>query len=129
MRQHVRWKGAARGRSWAARFSRIPIALMVLALCAACDSDSPTEPNIMAAFTIGGDGLKVIFSDDSSGNPGQWFWTFGDGGTGSQRIIDHEYAKAGRYGVFLRACKEDGSGCSETTKFVEVFEAGAPVFN
>lgn len=44
---------------------------------------------------------KVTFADSSQNLPTAWFWTFGDGGTSTQKNPVHAYATSGTYTVRL----------------------------
>lgn len=48
-------------------------------------------------------------SDDSDGTVTGWSWTFGDGGTSSERNPTHVYACSGTYGVTLRVTDDGGA--------------------
>ncbi len=53
---------------------------------------------------------KVVFTDKSSGNITNWYWTFGDGTFIEQRHPDHTYMNNGIYPVCLNVFDEN-SGC------------------
>lgn len=64
----------------------------------------------VAAFSvsqsIGPSPLTVQFTDYSTGNPTQWGWYFGDGGTSNEQNPEHTYVSPGVYPVgFLVANK------------------------
>jgi PKD repeat protein len=61
---------------------------------------SPTTP---------GPGQPVQFSDQSSGGPSSWQWSFGDGATSQQSDPSHTYATSGTYTVSLTVSNENGS--------------------
>jgi len=44
-------------------------------------------------------GTEVSFTDTSKGNPVQWSWTFGDGGTSTARNPSHVFATPGTYTI------------------------------
>lgn len=134
MRQHVRseWRKSAQPR--ANRFLRFLIALMALGWCAGCDSDSPSEPNLMADFSVGGNGPDVIFQDESSGAPTQWFWDFGDDNEATTGpTVSHRYEEDVAEGVVfphvfivsLRVCNKSDV-CSSTTRRVRVDDTNDP---
>jgi PKD repeat protein len=60
------------------------------------------EAQFTADPTAGAAPLWVQFTDESSGNPDNWFWDFGDGNTSTAQSPWHEYDTAGVYDVFLR---------------------------
>src|SRR5262249_14352990 len=62
---------------------------------------SPANPN---------PGQPVQFTDNSSGPPTQWTWTFGDGGSSTAQNPTHTYAAPGLYTATLTA--KNGVGTS-----------------
>jgi len=76
---------------------------------------SPTSP---AA------GQNVRFSDASTGSPTSWEWTFGDGGTSTERNPTHTYSAPGAYHVHLVVTNSFGSG--QLTKSITVSAGGSP---
>ncbi len=71
-----------------------------------------------ANFSTQINGLTVIFTDSSSGDPTAWSWDFGDGGTSAEENPVHTYARADTYTVRLTATNAVGS--DTTTQFVTV---------
>ena len=61
-----------------------------------------------ASFTESVEGLAVIFSDASMGDPTSWSWAFGDGAGSSQREPVHTYGRAGTYLVQLTVANPHG---------------------
>jgi Subtilase family/PKD domain/Carboxypeptidase regulatory-like domain/Kelch motif len=53
--------------------------------------------------------LDVQFTDTSSGNPTEWAWDFGDGGTSTEQNPLHTYATAGTFVVTLTVTNAQGS--------------------
>ena len=74
-----------------------------------CNSDSPTEPALIADFTFLGKGLVVEFVDTSKGNIVSWLWEFGDQGRSSVQHPTHEYTRSDTYIVRLTACRKRNS--------------------
>ena len=62
-----------------------------------------------ASPTSGVAPLPVTFTDQSTGSPTSWSWTFGDGGTSTTRSPSHTYAQPGTYTVSLTATNASGS--------------------
>lgn len=60
-----------------------------------------------AQFDIQTDQLTLNFSDNSSNNPENWMWTFGDGQTSTAQNPSHTFALPGTYSV----CLEVGNVC------------------
>ncbi|MEO8732771.1 MAG: PKD domain-containing protein, partial [Flavobacteriales bacterium] len=54
----------------------------------------------------------IPFTDQTSGAPSTWAWTFGDGGTAEDADPTHTYTFPGTYSVVLNV--EDIHGCSST---------------
>ena len=50
-----------------------------------------------------------LFSDQSTSDPTNWLWNFGDGNTSTDQNPTHEYEAAGKYTVVLRASNSFGS--------------------
>jgi PKD repeat protein len=67
--------------------------------------------------------LAVAFTDISTGNPATWSWSFGDGGTSTERNPSHTYTKAGTYGITLTVTNTFGSSTKVKAGFVT---AGMP---
>jgi PKD repeat protein len=80
-----------------------------------------------ADFQFQADGLRVLFTDASTGNPTSWSWVFGDGSGSTARNPEHAYAQAGTYNVTLTATNAAGS--SSKSKFVTVSLGAPPTAN
>jgi PKD repeat protein len=63
-------------------------------------------------------GLKVLFTDASTGKPTSWSWDFGDGAGSTAQNPTHTYSQAGSFTVTLRASNAGGS--STKSKVVTV---------
>jgi PKD repeat protein len=75
-----------------------------------CKVAPPPPPGApTAAFTFAKAGLKVTFVDNSTGNPANWAWDFGDGGTSTAQNPTHTYLAAGNYVVKLTVSNSGGS--------------------
>lgn len=87
----------------------------------------PGTPNVVAAFSVSSSaptaGANVTFTDQSTGSPASWAWSFGDGGVSSSKNPVHVFATPGSYTVSLTASNATSS--SATTKQIEVREAQA----
>lgn len=75
---------------------------------------------------------SFVFRDLSSYEPTNWYWTFGDGATSSDRHPEHTYASTGTYTVCLTVSNANSSNtlCREVfgTVSTQVFpEQEAPV--
>ena len=113
-----------------------PAAAVALALCAAaCGGDPPVQPTgtpnerPTAAFTVdvteGSAPLEVRFDASSSTDPdGQivsYDWAFGDGNTGSGRIVTHTYQTPGAYTPSLTVTDDRGATHTATGDAIAVF--------
>lgn len=58
---------------------------------------SPPQANFSTSFN----GLNQSFTDNSSGDPTSWGWTFGDGGSSTDENPTHTYNQPGIYTVCL----------------------------
>ena len=76
--------------------------------------------NFSASPLTGSAPLAVHFTDQSSGAPTSWLWTFGDGGTSTAVNPDHTYTAAGAYTVSLRAANGAGSNTLTRSAYVNV---------
>lgn len=72
-----------------------------------------TPPQASFTFSIANN--IVTFTDTSSGNPTEWRWTFGDGGTSTEKNPVHMYTEAGSYVVRLVARNAFGEGEASAT--------------
>jgi PKD repeat protein len=90
-------------------------------------------PAVTAAFSAAVNGLTVLFTNQSTGNPTSFAWNFGDcfapaGGSGctsSQPSPSHTYGAPGTYTVSLGVA--NASGASDTaSQFVSVGVSGKP---
>jgi PKD repeat protein len=71
-----------------------------------------------ADFEYQADGLRVLFTDASKGNPTDWTWDFGDGSSSGFPNPEHLFAKPGTYNVTLTA--RNAAGSNSKSKFVAV---------
>jgi PKD repeat protein len=62
-----------------------------------CDLSCIAKPD----FTIDQDNCRVGFSGTNSGDPGQFYWTFGDGSIAYGAEVTHEYIFTGDFEVCL----------------------------
>jgi PKD repeat protein len=90
-------------------------------------SDAPEAPQaVFSATNTSGDApLMVTFSDQSTGDVTGWSWTFGDGGTSTQRNPTRTYQNPGTYGVTLRVTGPAGTSQVTQSNLVRVFDANA----
>ena len=89
-----------------------------------------TEPSLDADFigtpTIGYAPLTVQFEDRSDGSPTSWSWTFGDGGTSTDKNPEHIYTSPGTYTVTLTIYKDSNSDPETKIAYITVSEDPSP---
>jgi beta propeller repeat protein len=85
----------------------------------------PTEPPV-ARFTAlepwGIAPLKVLFSEESPGEPTAWLWDFGDGGSSTSQNAEHIYTEPGTYDVTLTCSNMAGSATYTRHSYITVLE-------
>lgn len=68
----------------------------------------------------------VDFSDLSTGNPDQWLWDFGDGGTSTDQNPSYQYSDTGYVNVRLIVWNR---GCPDTIDFTRYIHINPPIAN
>lgn len=71
-------------------------------------------PVFYASATSGTAPLEITFTDESTGNPASWDWSFGDGNTSTLEDPTHTYVSNGTYSVTLT--ETNLIGTNETTR-------------
>ncbi|WP_440950380.1 PKD domain-containing protein [Methanosphaerula subterraneus] len=88
------------------------------------------SPAPVAGFTAnttnGTAPLAVGFTDQSTGSPTSWSWSFGDGNTSIEQSPAHNYTSAGNYTVNLTVTNAGGSDSEVKTDFITVAELVTP---
>lgn len=81
-------------------------------------------PKLLAAFsaspTSGNATMRVAFTDNSTGSPTSWRWSFGDGTYSTSRNPVHTYSKAGKYTVSLTVRNKAGSNTATKSDYINV---------
>ena len=73
-------------------------------------------------------GTSIQFTDESTGDPTEWQWDFGDGNTSTEGNPMHTYSSEGTYDVELMVSNEEGSDSESKTNYITVNAVGeAPV--
>lgn len=80
---------------------------------------------LVANFAYEANGLTVLFSDASAGEPTGWSWDFGDGGASTERSPGHTYKRTGTYTVKLTVVNEFGVSAT-ASKFITLSLGEAP---
>ena len=74
-------------------------------------------------------GLRVQFSDQSTGTPTSWLWSFGDGSTSTEQNPSHTYISFGYFTVSLIVGKEEETSTETKIDYVYIskdFEISTP---
>jgi PKD repeat protein len=90
-----------------------------------------TKPvsNFTSSVTSGKAPLTVTFTDKSTGTPGVWKWSFGDGTTSTLKNPTHKYSKAGVYTVSLTVKNAVGSNTVTKTDYIKVVTKPVAAFS
>ncbi|WP_048176966.1 PKD domain-containing protein [Methanosarcina barkeri] len=73
-----------------------------------------------ATPTSGKAPLNVAFTDNSTGVPTAWKWSFGDGTTSREKNPEHQYLQGGSYKVTLTVVNAAGSSTTTKTNYIKV---------
>lgn len=76
--------------------------------------------------TSGDAPLNVTFTDQSTGAPTGWLWSFGDGATSTSQNPVHSYTATGSFDVQLIAINANGSDTLTRTGYITVGTAPQP---
>jgi PKD repeat protein len=91
----------------------------------------PVPPKPVAGFsatqTSGTAPLAVTFTDQSTGSPTKWKWSFGDGSTSAIQNPTHTYNKAGKYTVILTVTNAAGSNTVQKSNYITITSPPKPV--
>jgi FOG: PKD repeat len=81
-----------------------------------------TKPvaDFSATPTSGKAPLNVAFTDNSTGVPTAWKWSFGDGTTSTEQNPEHQYLQGGSYKVTLTVVNVAGSNMTTKTNYIKV---------
>ena len=94
------------------------------------DVPEPPVADFVGTPTAGTAPLLVSFTDQSTGDPTSWSWSFGDGATSSARNPDHTYTSEGSYTVTLTVTNADGSDSQTLTNYITVTTpSGGDIFS
>ena len=109
-----------------ARLYNISTRLLALYLCIVAGARSASAQLPVANFTaspLGGcSPLIVLFEDQSTGNPTQWHWDFGNGNTSSLQNPTASYFTTGNYTVSLTVISANGSNTLTRNQYITVYE-------
>ncbi|MCB0597621.1 MAG: PKD domain-containing protein [Lewinellaceae bacterium] len=92
----------------------------------AASSSSPPVANFSAIATTVAEGQSITFTDQSTGSPTSWSWSFAGGSPASSSAQNPSvaYNTAGTYSVSLTAANASGSDTETKTGYVTVTPAG-----
>ena len=79
-----------------------------------CAEDTAPVAAFISNVSEGNIPLNVKFIDSSTNSPTSWAWSFGDGGTSTDKSPVHTYTTAGTYTVTLTA--SNGAGSDTVTR-------------
>jgi PGF-pre-PGF domain-containing protein len=82
--------------------------------------------NFTGTPTSGTAPLTVQFTDQSTGSPMSWNWSFGDGNYSSPQSPSHTYAFAGTFTVSLNTTNAAGSNLSTRSNYINVTSSIIP---
>ncbi|MEZ4721337.1 MAG: PKD domain-containing protein [Flavobacteriales bacterium] len=93
-----------------------PVALFVASalFLSSCKPDAPT-----ANFTYSTDGNTVTFTFTGDGEVDEYAWSFGDGGSSSDKNPTHEYEASGDFQVTLTVSNKGGDDAKTETITIE----------
>lgn len=84
-------------------------------------------PAVVASFSANSTAVPVngtvAFTDDSTGSPTAWSWSFGDGNTSTVQEPTHTYSHAGTYSVSLTASNDYSSHTTTRTDYITVYDS------
>jgi len=80
---------------------------------------APT-PEFVADELTGYAPLAIQFTDESTGQPTEWFWAFGDGETSTLQNPEHTYDAAGSFTVSLTVSNDAGSNMMTKDDYIVV---------
>jgi PKD repeat protein len=108
MDSESRWRDARTWQIVTAIAALVALGAVIALVVVGCSSEPP-EADFTATPTSGEVPLEVSFTDESRGDPDEWSWDFGDGGTSSDQSPTHVYEEPGNYRVILTVRNGDGS--------------------
>jgi len=126
--QIPQYQEKARGRicpQAAARPAVAGVLLLVLGalLIPACAADTAPVAAFISNVSDGKVPLTVKFIDSSTNSPNAWVWSFGDGGTSTDKSPVHTYATKGTYTVTLTVSNGAGSDTVTRSGYITVSAA------
>jgi PKD repeat protein len=97
--------------------------------CLSIFASNPPTADFSATPTSGCPSLQVTFSDQSSSNTAEWFWTFIGGSPSSSTAQNPvvSYQNPGTYSVKLKVTNSEGADSITKTNFIQV--NGVPTAN
>jgi hypothetical protein len=85
---------------------------------------APLAAQLLASATVGMAPFQVYFTDQSSGDPTGWQWSFGDGDMSTQQNPVHTYTVPGTYTVSLTVTRNGETNTQTRTDYIRVLQAG-----
>jgi PKD repeat protein len=90
------------------------------AMAAYLSASSPPGADFSANVTSGNAPLAVQFTDESTGDPDIWNWSFGDNATSTDQHPIHTYAASGSYTVSLTVTNDHGTDTIVRSGYITV---------
>ena len=90
--------------------------------------ETPPAANFSADRTYGGVPATIQFYDQSTGNPTEWLWAFGDGTTSTEKNPSHTYERAGTFTVSLTVTNAYGSHSETKEAFISIYAATENIY-
>ncbi len=115
----------------------VSMALLVglLSGCTTETNNEPEEPTVPEADfetdAVAGEvfmGENITFTDTSTGNVTEWFWTFGDETNSTEQNPIHSYEEIGTYNVTLTVTYADGNTSEATMAIMVDYEGPTAAF-
>lgn len=96
--------------------------LLLAGILIACLATAQPVANFTSDKVAGCSPLTVSFQDNSAGNPTEWRWDFGNGGTSGNATAQTIFITPGQYTIKLTVTNSAGTDSLIKTKYITVYE-------